>query len=203
MTSILKKQLTILGAATILGGGAVWNSGVGRAQDKEAMAVPTDAKPDNPQNDATKNAMAQFLSVFARARENSRRSSCQSNLKQISLGVLQYTQDYDEKLPPAKHWIDVVRPYIKSEPIFNCPSIPSGKRYGYAYNSRLSIKTFGVDFDSTQTVSIYETSVLKRNAYGMGENPAFRHLGGANYAFVDGHVEWLIKTQIPRFKLKH
>lgn len=39
--------------------------------------------------------------VFARARENARRSSCQSNMKQIGLGVLQYTQDYDEKMPKA------------------------------------------------------------------------------------------------------
>jgi prepilin-type N-terminal cleavage/methylation domain-containing protein/prepilin-type processing-associated H-X9-DG protein len=37
--------------------------------------------------------------VFARARENARRSSCMSNLKQIGLGVMQYTQDYDEKYP--------------------------------------------------------------------------------------------------------
>lgn len=37
--------------------------------------------------------------VFARARENARRSSCISNLKQISLGVMQYIQDYDEKYP--------------------------------------------------------------------------------------------------------
>src|SRR5689334_11678442 len=37
--------------------------------------------------------------VFARARENARRSSCQSNLKQIGLGFAQYTQDYDERLP--------------------------------------------------------------------------------------------------------
>ena len=39
--------------------------------------------------------------VFARARENARRASCQSNLKQIGLGILQYTQDYDEKYPTA------------------------------------------------------------------------------------------------------
>ena len=39
--------------------------------------------------------------VFARARENARRSSCQSNLKQIALGIKQYTQDYDEKFPLA------------------------------------------------------------------------------------------------------
>jgi len=37
--------------------------------------------------------------VFARARENARRASCQSNLKQIALGAFMYRQDYDEKLP--------------------------------------------------------------------------------------------------------
>ena len=36
--------------------------------------------------------------VFSRARENARRSSCQSNLKQIGVGILQYTQDYDETM---------------------------------------------------------------------------------------------------------
>lgn len=35
--------------------------------------------------------------AFARARENARRASCQSQLKQIGLGLLQYAQDYDEK----------------------------------------------------------------------------------------------------------
>jgi len=35
--------------------------------------------------------------VFAKAREKARQSSCMSNLKQISLGVLQYCQDYDER----------------------------------------------------------------------------------------------------------
>jgi prepilin-type N-terminal cleavage/methylation domain-containing protein len=37
--------------------------------------------------------------VFARARENARRVSCLSNMKQIGLGLLQYAQDYDETLP--------------------------------------------------------------------------------------------------------
>lgn len=37
--------------------------------------------------------------VFARARENARRASCQSNCKQIGLGAMQYLQDYDEKFP--------------------------------------------------------------------------------------------------------
>lgn len=37
--------------------------------------------------------------VFAQARENARRSSCLSNVKQIALGIMQYTQDYDERYP--------------------------------------------------------------------------------------------------------
>jgi len=67
--------------------------------------------------------------VFARARENARRSSCQSNLKQIGLGLLQYTQDYDEKLPFADYdtngaqpWQLTLQPYLKSTQIFKCPS---------------------------------------------------------------------------------
>src|SRR5687767_10691477 len=39
--------------------------------------------------------------VFARARENARRAGCQSNLKQIGLGIMQYSQDYDELMPSS------------------------------------------------------------------------------------------------------
>jgi prepilin-type N-terminal cleavage/methylation domain-containing protein len=82
--------------------------------------------------------------VFARARENARRASCQSNLKQIGLGLMQYTQDYDEKLPQAwfvnlwpsqpgangnYKWMDAVQPYIKSEQLFVCPSDTNANRY--------------------------------------------------------------------------
>ena len=74
--------------------------------------------------------------VFARARENARRSSCQSNLKQIGLGIFQYLQDYDEKFPnqvraggsstnPPYGWVDESQPYLKSLQIFQCPSEPT------------------------------------------------------------------------------
>ncbi len=39
--------------------------------------------------------------VFQRVRENARRTSCTSNLKQLSLAVVQYTQDADELMPAA------------------------------------------------------------------------------------------------------
>lgn len=71
--------------------------------------------------------------VFARARENARRASCQSNLKQIGLGIMQYTQDYDEKYPmryyggsgnyqQANSWRRATYPYTKSSQLFSCPS---------------------------------------------------------------------------------
>lgn len=68
--------------------------------------------------------------VFARARENARRTSCASNLKQISLGMFQYTQDYDEKFSGTENgsvtgvtsWQVLLSPYTKSDQLFNCPN---------------------------------------------------------------------------------
>ena len=39
--------------------------------------------------------------VFAKARERARTISCASNMKQIGLALMQYTQDYDETWPRA------------------------------------------------------------------------------------------------------
>jgi prepilin-type N-terminal cleavage/methylation domain-containing protein/prepilin-type processing-associated H-X9-DG protein len=85
--------------------------------------------------------------VFARARENARRASCMSNLKQFGLAMTQYTQDYVEHYPPSssgghgpnppggawllgndsdgnpvQSWAQILYPYHKSMQIFVCPS---------------------------------------------------------------------------------
>lgn len=70
--------------------------------------------------------------VFARARENARRTSCMSNEKQLALALTQYTQDYDEKLPETNDsiglcWNAVVDPYVKTRNIFRCPDAPEAK----------------------------------------------------------------------------
>jgi hypothetical protein len=39
--------------------------------------------------------------VFAKVREKARQTSCASNLKQIGLAIVQYSQDYDELMPQA------------------------------------------------------------------------------------------------------
>jgi prepilin-type N-terminal cleavage/methylation domain-containing protein/prepilin-type processing-associated H-X9-DG protein len=67
--------------------------------------------------------------VFSRARESARRASCQSNEKQIVLGLTQYAQDYDERLPcysvsASRSYHVLIEPYVKSYSIFRCPSAP-------------------------------------------------------------------------------
>jgi prepilin-type processing-associated H-X9-DG protein len=68
--------------------------------------------------------------LFGRARENARRSSCQSNLKQMGLSFLQYAQDSDKKLPPAgappemeeKHELVRIAAYLKNPELLVCRS---------------------------------------------------------------------------------
>ncbi|HZO88190.1 MAG TPA: prepilin-type N-terminal cleavage/methylation domain-containing protein [Chthonomonadaceae bacterium] len=73
--------------------------------------------------------------VFAQAREQARKTSCLSNLKQQGLGLLMYAQDYDEQSVP---WADpnynkdsdgfvlafdrLIQPYLKNNMITGCPS---------------------------------------------------------------------------------
>jgi len=119
--------------------------------------------------------------------------SCQSNEKQMMLGIVQYTQDYDERYPPARKWMDVTLPYIKSEQVFQCPAL-SGKGNGYAYNSKLSQASLAGVMAPAMTINIYETSNLRRNVFAPFNGRAYRHQrdnkDGMNIAFADGHVKW-------------
>ena len=61
--------------------------------------------------------------VFAQARASARKATCISNNKQAALGLLMYTQDYDETFPycsnngdgsrPRIDWYDAIEPYVK------------------------------------------------------------------------------------------
>jgi prepilin-type N-terminal cleavage/methylation domain-containing protein/prepilin-type processing-associated H-X9-DG protein len=79
--------------------------------------------------------------VFARAREKARQTNCLSNMKQLSLGVLMYAQDSNEKFPPnyiytdggsqLYWWEDSIQPYVKNWQLTVCPS-DTPEEYTYA-----------------------------------------------------------------------
>ena len=68
--------------------------------------------------------------VFAKAREKARQTSCLSNVKQATLGLIMYAQDYDSiwatrdygVAPNRFGWTDVIMPYVKNTQMFICPS---------------------------------------------------------------------------------
>jgi prepilin-type N-terminal cleavage/methylation domain-containing protein/prepilin-type processing-associated H-X9-DG protein len=208
--------------------------------------------------------------VFARARENARRASCQSNMKQIALGIKQYVQDYDEKFPMAMaeattnswviqtSWVIAIQPYTKSYQVFQCPSEASKGNGTYVAASvlggggpgdnPLSANQYWTDYYGNELVmrrsklgpSVNEAKIPyvantvllgdgsinnnsgqpgcgepwftrlrpdNSNNYGSADDPTAvaggvlgqsRHLEGANYAFVDGHVKWLKQEKVLR-----
>ncbi len=92
---------------------------------------------------------AVLFPVFQKVRENARRASCQSNEKQISLAMVQYTQDNEELFPvgsgtllPActtngqgAGWAGSVYPFLRSVDVFACPDDATAlPRVSYAYN---------------------------------------------------------------------
>ncbi len=81
--------------------------------------------------------------VFARAREKARQTSCLSNVKQLTMAMLMYTQDYDGCYPviwdsgsgypvgavdgspnmwDASALVALFTPYVKNTQLFFCPT---------------------------------------------------------------------------------
>jgi prepilin-type processing-associated H-X9-DG protein/prepilin-type N-terminal cleavage/methylation domain-containing protein len=119
--------------------------------------------------------------VFARVRENARKTSCISNLKQIGLGIDQYGQDYDQRIMTVsmgggtgktRYWWALVNnaastiadendgllfPYMKNTQVQACPSFDNKLRAalkltGYGYN-------YAYITNSTTTMTTYANLV--------------------------------------------
>ena len=140
---------------------------------------------------------------FTKERDNARQVVSLSNLKQLALGIIQYTQDHDEKMPDAAIWVDEIMPYVKAEELFHDPSAPAGEKWSYAYNLALSHKSLA-QFDApAQTVMLFESTKGVKNASDTGQSVPVpgRHKGGTDYALADGHAKWFPDGTKLSFKL--
>ncbi len=158
--------------------------------------------------------------VFARAREKARQTSCLSNVKQMMLGVLMYTQDYDERFPmdgmyngfgsypSAPFWDVLLQPYIKNTQIYRCPSAPAsasanGTR-NYSYNAIVGgswVNPQGA-FSLAQIGSPSTVIILSDEPFADAQNGLSDwglrgsgdfcavHSGGMNLGLADGHAKW-------------
>jgi prepilin-type N-terminal cleavage/methylation domain-containing protein/prepilin-type processing-associated H-X9-DG protein len=98
--------------------------------------------------------------VFAKVREKARQTSCLSNLKQIGLSSMQYTQDYDDQFVPSQtsllYWGALLAPYSQAAisnsvtttspaSFLHCPSDTTDIPDSYALNGFLTsdLQTLG------------------------------------------------------------
>ena len=130
-----------------------------------------------------------LLPVFTQAREQARRTSCASNIKQLSLSIFQYVQDNDETVPIVEYtvdgaappddyftWARVVQPYAKSWSILHCPDAEHDPRGAWRNASgadfyRLqSSPSYGYNYNALNPWQPCLTTPLLTDNYGLAVN---------------------------------
>ncbi|HEY3328567.1 MAG TPA: DUF1559 domain-containing protein [Capsulimonadaceae bacterium] len=99
--------------------------------------------------------------VFATARAKARQTGCASNLKQLGLAAIQYSQDYDEWLPVGATcistgcsglgWAGNLYPYVKTQEVFVCPedaTVPKPSSFNPAWTFPGGLKTLSYAYNS-------------------------------------------------------
>lgn len=134
---------------------------------------------------------AVLFPVFARARETARISVCQSNVKELAIAALIYTNDWVGKLPSAAKWRSQLEPYTRSTSILTCPD----DNAIYAFNKNLG----GINLDKVQNTSdlviFFEADPDLPNATGSRANAILPHNGRGVFGYADGHVK--LESSVP------
>ena len=114
---------------------------------------------------------------FELARENARKSSCQNNLKQMVLGLAQYSNDFDDRYPEIAlasntrgstwtpyGWFDALESYIRCATVNHCPSQEIEDEGVQSYNDRPEENNY-VDYWLNSNVAGISRQHLKQPAF--------------------------------------
>jgi type II secretory pathway pseudopilin PulG len=129
--------------------------------------------------------------VFAQAREKARQTACLSNLKQVGLAALMYSEDYDENMVHTelggdvsdaneRYWGDMLQPYTKNWQILVCPSAaaqPLQFKTGAATFSQQWSYHYGINDVTANTAACTPTG-----APNGPDSPNCQHIGVAGQA---------------------
>lgn len=139
---------------------------------------------------------------------------CRSNLKQLALAIQLYAQDYDERMPPAKRWAELISPKYASPDSLKCPSATTP--FSFGMNAAVAGASWSelANEDYTKIPVLFEADapVLSFSG-GMKDVAKFRHTGRSNITFMDGHdkiypytlldtLAWKPKIESPAQKSK-
>jgi hypothetical protein len=135
----------------------------------------------------------------ARGRRETARRYCRSNLKQLSIALEMYCQDWNDHCPPAAGWDRELYPYIKNPGVFVCGGDTRGSGF-YALNANIAGRHLPTALRGPGTVAFFETNLTRSTSGGVSllADPP-RHVFGNSYAFLDGSVRRL--AQPPDFAL--
>jgi len=163
---------------------------------------------------------AMLLPALSKAREKARRAICMNNLKQLGLGCYMYAQNFSGRFPsnpPATGCEDIqsLYPfYVSNMKIFVCPSnttdivatdIPLAKEnfsYAYAFNLMESSPTDSclmVDQSGSKENIAMGVLSWREDLTPGAPPPSYLNHGqdGVNALYIDNHVEWITKNNIP------
>lgn len=131
-------------------------------------------------------------------RQGARQAACMGQLKQISIGISQYSRDYDECMPLPVNWTQVLLPYTKSAAVFQCP-----QRGDLPQGIALHLNAAGAHAAQLRqpdiTLFLFDSASSALNAADVGTSLPLRnrHPRGFAIAFADAHVKMLAR---PDFK---
>jgi prepilin-type processing-associated H-X9-DG protein len=134
--------------------------------------------------------LAILMPALSRVKVLAEQTVCATNMKGLAIATMVYANDYEDKLPTADKWCDLlIEKADVSEKSFYCHNQPEGS-FSYALNK--NITSLNVEPD---TVLIFESDGGRNAAGGPEMLASQRHKGGGcNVVFVDGHVEF-VKTE--------
>jgi len=136
--------------------------------------------------------------IYAKWREWPREEKCLSSVKAITSAAFMYAQDHGDRLPPPDAWNNALfQPYMLSYPI--CPDADT-KLTTYALNGLLKKLELSKIGNRKDTVFVFESKPGADLCGGrelMSQVP--RHSGGDNIAFLDGHAQWVKRSDARKY----